>query len=88
MNIVCKVLSDAAAFFVVLVFALVLAGCGGSEHVDEVSEADRLTQFCEAQGLDAQLLQVYNVDSGESYLDVQCVKPKIEVKYCKVGGDC
>lgn len=89
MNTLCKILGDISGLFAAIMISLVLVsitGCGGSE--DYISEEERLIQFCEAQGLDAQLLQVYNVDTGESYLDVQCVKPEIEVKYCKLGGEC
>lgn len=58
-----------------------LAACGA----DTINEADRLTQFCEAQGMDAQLLHVTNVSTGETYLDVQCMK-RYKEPYCKLGG--
>jgi hypothetical protein len=65
---------------------LILTACGGSNYQEvEQSEIDFLISFCEAQGKEPQLLQVYNVDTGESYLDVNCEKIN-QKDLCKVDN--
>ena len=72
----------------VAALSLFLIGCGGYDYAETVSEEERLIQFCASQNLDAQLLSVYNVDTGESYLDVKCIKPNEDITLCKPGAKC
>lgn len=59
---------------VICILALALAACGGDVIVEEKSEADFLIEFCEAQGMDAQLLYIFDIETGEYFLDVECIK--------------
>lgn len=55
-----------------LALCVLLSACSGSEK--ENWEIDQ--ELCEAQDGEAQLLQVFNVDTGEQYLETKCVFQK------------
>lgn len=59
---------------------LLFSGCGGEQTQDW--EIDQ--ELCEAQGGNAELLQVFNVDTGEQYLEIKCVYDKTPSRaWCK-----
>ena len=73
----------------ILVVCLVMVGCGGAEKAD--IEIDR--ELCEAQGGEAQLLDVVNVDTGDRRYEIECVFEKqpshaICKPYNGFGGEC
>jgi hypothetical protein len=53
---------------------VILVGCGGNDYQKQDWEIDR--ELCEAQDGEAQLLQVFNIDTGEQYLETKCVFQK------------
>ena len=74
---------------IICLMSVFLISCGGESKSDY--EID--VELCEAQDGNAQILSVYNVDTGESYIQVNCEFPKDnDIKYCKVdggfGGEC
>lgn len=83
--------------YTILVLAILLSACGGTEYNQGSDPLQDAADLCYGLGGTPQYLSVYNVDTGESYLDVECdfseptIEPEpeqCEVKLCKPGAQC
>ena len=73
-----------------IVFSLFLISCGGDVYIEEKEDWEVDVELCEAQDGKAEILHVTNIDTGETYIDVNCVFPKRSdtVYQCKLNGNC
>jgi len=72
---------------ILIALLLTLTACGGTSYVEEEPYLLDI-EICEDQGGTAELFHVMSVDTGESYIDVQCEFAECEPIICKVGGNC
>lgn len=72
---------------ILIALLLTLTACGGTSYVEEEPYLLDI-EICEDQGGTAELFHVMSVDTGESYIDVQCEFEECQPIVCKVGADC
>ena len=72
---------------IAILLMVFLTACGGTDYAVEEDPYLIDLEICEDQGGTASLFHVSNVDTGESYIDVQCDFEECHPIICKMG-DC
>ena len=71
---------------ILIALLLTLTACGGTSYVEEEPYLLDL-ELCEDQGGAAELFHVMSVETGESYISVQCEYEKVRNSaQCKTGN--
>jgi hypothetical protein len=73
---------------ILILLVMIMSACGGTDYQEPEDSYLFDMEVCEDQGGNPNLFHVTNIDSDESFIEVQCEFEECEPIICKTGADC